>query len=461
MYHTVRTITHIVGMCAVVVSLGQAHSAHAVEEGGFTLTVTPPLFQLGLTPGEVWSSNIQVVNPNPYDITILAEPVLFRQIGGQESGRPEFYLPGKNGEEPASNTLADWITVPTQAVSIRREQTYTLPIVINVPENAPPGGHYAAILIGNRPPEEPVEGGTVSVTSSIAALVFLRVAGEVNELGRIREFSTERSIYEEALARFSLRFENQGNVHLQPQGDITIYNMFGKKRGFIPINQGNNGYGNVLPNTIREFTFMWDSDAGLWDIGRYRAEATIGYGENEKQFTTSAVYFYVLPFRPLLQVLSGVLALLFFIGWALRLYVRRALAIEQARFRVASLPSTPAEVPRQSITYGDAPRLKLTTLVRPIQTGIVDLRRATGAQHASSTYVSSAEQSHELFSAGSFMREYKLFFVFIGMSAVGWFAVSAYFEDVLTYERPFTAVEERPDGAVIPLGSINTESIDE
>jgi hypothetical protein len=448
------------GVCAVVLNVAHASVAYAQEEGAFTLTVTPPLFQLGLTPGEVWSSNIQVVNPNPYDITVLAEPVLFRQIGGQESGRPEFYLPGENGEEPASNTLADWITVPTQAVSIQREQTYTLPIVINVPENAPPGGHYAAILIGNRPPEAPVEGGTVSVTSSIAALVFLRVAGEVTELGRIREFSTEQTIYEEALARFSLRFENQGNVHLQPQGDITIYNMFGKKRGFIPINQGNNGYGNVLPNTIREFTFVWDSDSGLWDIGRYRAEATIGYGENEKQFTTSAVYFYVLPFRPLLQVVGGVLALLFFIGWALRLYVRRALAIEQARFRVAGLPSTPAEVPRQSITYGDAPRLKLATLVRPIQTGIVDLRRATGAQHAPSIYVSGMEQSHELFSASSFMREYRLFFLFIGVSAVGWFAVSAYFDDVLTYERPYTAVEERPDGAVIPLSTVNTEEID-
>lgn len=460
-HHIRSTVARIVGVCATLLFAVQAIPARA-DDQAFTLTITPPLFQLGLTPGETWASNIQVVNPNPYDITVMAEPVLFRQTGGQESGRPEFYLPGKDGEAPVMNSLADWITVPTQAVVIPQEQTYTLPIIIKVPDDAPPGGHYAAILIGNRPPEGPAEGGTVSVTSSIAALVFLRVAGEVHEEGRIREFSTERLLYEEALARFSLRFENQGNIHLQPQGDITIYNMFGKKRGFIPINQDTGEYGNVLPDSIREFTFVWDADAGFWDIGRYRAEATIGYGQNAKQFTTSALYFYILPFRPLLQVIGGFLALIFFIGWALRLYVRRALALEQGRMQVAGLRMTPAEVPqRASRISREEPKLKLSVLVRPIQTGIVDLRRATGGtpQH---TFTSSpsAQHPHGLFSMGSFLREYKMFFLFIGVSAAGWFAVSAYFEDVLTYERPFTAVEERPDGNIIPLHDVNMGSVD-
>ena len=158
--------------------------AHADDEA-FTLTVTPPLFQLGLQPGETWASSIQVINPNPYDITIVAEPVLFRPVG--ETGRPEFYH-SQPGDMLPTGTLADWITVPQQSVKIRQEQTYVLPIVINVPDDAPPGGHYAAILIGNKPSEQETEGGTVSVTRSIAALVLLRISGDVNEQGRIRAF---------------------------------------------------------------------------------------------------------------------------------------------------------------------------------------------------------------------------------------------------------------------------------
>ena len=235
--------------------------------------------------------------------------------------------------------------------------------------------------------------------------------------------------------------------------------MFAKKRGYVPINQGKGGYGNVLPGSIRDFTFAWDSDAGIWDIGRYRAEATIGYGEDVKQFVTSAAYFYVLPFRPLLQVLGGIILLVFLAGWALRRYVRRALALEQARMQMAGLRMTPAEVPQQRHVAQEEPRLKLATLVRPLQTGIVDLRRATGStSHPESVTASgTTSYSSDPVSLRAFVREYRMFFAFVGMSAVGWFAVSAYFEDVLTYERPFTAVEERPDGNVIPLTDVNRE----
>ena len=427
---TSRAYTLLALAGCVVALLGVGAYRTATADTSFTLSVGNPLFQIGLQPGETWTSGIQVVNPNPYDITVYAEPVLFKPRG--DGGQPEFYSPQNTGNLDTMQTLVDWITVPRTEITIPQEQTIVVPLVIAVPETAAPGGHYAAVLIGNKPPTGSIEGGSLSVTSSIASLIFLRVAGDVVEDGRMREFSTAQSMYQTAEARFTLRFENEGNVHLRPQGDITVYNMFGKKRGYIPINQEAT-YGSVLPNSIRSYTFTWASDAGLWDIGRYKAIATVGFGEGDKRFVDATTYFYVLPIIPLLEVLGGVLMLVWFFTWSVKAYVRRALYIEGLR----QYPAAQAQQSRQPTP----------------QSGIVDLRSVSVGK---TPVVPSRGNTRQVLSVeratiGAFLREYRAFLIFIVVSGVGWVAASAYFSDVLTYERPYQAIEERADGSRVDL----------
>lgn len=428
-------------LAMVCVAVFAVPPARAVDSDAFSITVAPPLFQLALTPGESWRSGIQVANINPYDITVYAQPMLFRPSG--DGGQPEFYPPQLVNGIPSTETIAGWISVPEDGVVIPREQTVTLPLTIFVPKDASPGGHYAAILIGNKAPSDIPQGGGLSVTSSVASLVFLRVAGDVVERGTIREFSTEQSLYQHAEAHFALKFENQGNVHLQPQGDITIYNMFGKVRGYIPINQAGS-YGNVLPGSMRTFAFTWKSDTGSWDIGRYKAVATVGYGDSEKQFVNSTVYFYILPVVPLLEVIGGLLFIVIVIGWSIKAYIRRALYIEGLR-HAAGGSSGPVSTPANSVRSHE-PRVTLGTLIRPIQAGIVDLR-SVGASHT----------GHDVSSAGThtrmsryatlraFVREYRTFFVFIAFVSAGWIVASAYFSDVLTYERAYQITVDKPE----------------
>jgi hypothetical protein len=335
-----------------------------------SLTIAPPLFQLSLQPGESWSSSITVVNNNKYDLTVYAEPALFKPSG--ETGRPVFIENDRVKKGPITenindSTLADWIEISDRPVKISREKTYKLPIKITVPKDAQPGGHYAAILIGNTPKKEKSDGGTLNVSSSIASLVFLTVAGDVNEDGCIREFATEKSIYEKAEAKFSLRFENKGNVHIQPAGDITIYNMFNKKRGYIPVNQAD-GYGNVLPGSVRKFIYKWKSDSGVWDIGRYRAEATIGFGSNKKQFVQSTLYFWVLPIVPLLKILIFVIGIVLFVGWSIKAYIKRAIVLESSSAEEKKMSNNFYNEKKEDV------KLKFDTLLKPIVTGIVDLR---------------------------------------------------------------------------------------
>jgi hypothetical protein len=450
----IRTAQYYQGFLLVLFCLGP--STTFAEESGLTLTITPPLFQINLQPGEHWASGIEVVNGNPYDLTVYAQPVLFESSG--ESGRPRFKDPptidGTNAA-PDQTTLAGWITVPTGPLVIKREQTITIPIAITVPIDAAPGGHYAAILIGNRAPQGSREESALSVTSSIASLIMLRVAGTVIEQGRIRDFATEHAVYQTPQAQLSLRFENQGNVHLQPKGNITIYNMFGKKRGVIPINQGGD-YGNVMPGSIRKFTYSWQADAGVWDIGRYRAEATLGYGGESQRFAQATVYFYILPFVPIAEIVGSILMFVLLVGWALRAYVRRAISMETKHqevvgFRADTQPLTTS--PHEG--RAEKPQLKLTTLMRPIQVGIVDLRSIASVSHSVSP-ARADEVAQDLDRArhiglGSFLYKYRYFFAFVCVTSVAWVVARALFAEVLTYERPYQVKAVQDDGTTVPV----------
>lgn len=287
-----------------------------------TLSVSPTLFEMQANTGQAWTSYVRVINVNDYAITVYPQPVNFAPLG--EDGRGD--LIPIFAEETQGQTLAEWITVPSDPVVIPPQATAEVALQVNVPSDAAPGGHYAAILIGTKPPIDAQTPAQVQTAQFVTALFFVRVAGDVKEIGNIREFTTAKNIVQTPSIALDMRFENTGNVHIQPQGDIKIFNMWGKERGVIPINHQTH-FGNVLPNSIRKFSFTWTGDTALYDIGRYKAIATLGYGDTSKQFVTSTTYFWVIPYTTILVTLL-VLFLTIKIGlWLIRRYIERMLAL--------------------------------------------------------------------------------------------------------------------------------------
>jgi hypothetical protein len=284
--------------------------------------VSPTLFEMQANRSQTWTSQLRVINVNDYPITVYPQAVNFAPLG--EDGRGDL-IPIFEAETQGQ-TLAEWITVPANPIVIEPQATVEVPVQVQVPENAAPGGHYAAILVGTKPPTDGNDLSQVQTAQFVTSLFFVRVAGEVFESGDIREFSTEKGIVQKPEAALYMRFENTGNVHVQPQGDIKIFNMWGKERGFIPINHQTH-FGNVLPNSIRKFSFTWKGDTAAYDIGRYKAVATLGYGDDGKKYVTSTTYFWVIPYTTIFITL-----LILFIGikitlWLIRRYIDRMLAL--------------------------------------------------------------------------------------------------------------------------------------
>ena len=293
----------------------------ALAQDSLTLTVTPPLFKINLGPGDYWASSLKVVNSNPGQQEIFARVVNFVPKG--EGGRGDL-VPVLEGS--TEQTLAEWIEVPQAGTALPAEGSIEIPFSLRIPENASPGGHYAAILLGTEPPEKE-EGSVIRVSALISTLLFVEVRGDIVEDGIIRELSTEKNIYQKPEAELTLRFENRGNVHLQPQGHITIYNMWGRERGEIPINQETQ-FGNVLPESIRKFEFVWKGERNFFEVGRYKAVATLAFGKEERKNITRETAFWIVPIIPIALIFGATTVAIFIVIWIIRAYIHRILQFE-------------------------------------------------------------------------------------------------------------------------------------
>lgn len=393
------------------------------NEGTLSVTVTPPLFQLTIGPGESWSSMLKIVNNNSYDVTYYASPIDFEADGEQGKGRFMPLVEDRNSSTSAKATLGYWIDISSDPIVIPRGTSGEIPFTVTIPENASPGGHYAAILVGTKPGEEEISGPMMRISSFVSSLLFVRIKGEIVERARIREFLSTKRLYETPQADFLLRFENTGNTHLKPRGDIVLYNMWGKERGKVAINQVNN-FGNVLPGTIRKFEFSWRGTGNMLDIGRYSAVVTLAYGEDDKQNVSATTYFWVVPLVPVGTVLAILIFFLLSLAWLIRRYVRRALAIEKSRLGIVDARRAPA------------PALSIETFIEPLREGVVDLRSVGRTPKPIRPPVSVTIESSQL-SLFGFFQKYSLFFFFVALLVAGGMGVWMYFDNVLLPERAY------------------------
>jgi hypothetical protein len=423
--------------------------ALVLAQGNLSLTVTPPLVQLSVGPGNDWASALTVVNSNPYDLTVYVRAVDFVPNG--EEGRGDFVplSTGSTDLSGASSTLGSWITINAGPVVIPRDQTARVPYSIAVPANAPPGGHYAALLVSTAPETNK---GSINIASSIASLVFLNVGGDVEEVGVIRDFYPDEGIVTRAEAAFTLRFENRGNVHLRPAGYITISNMWGRPRGTIAIG-GANEFGNVLPKSIRKFRFTWRADDSYFDIGRYKAEATLTFGSEARQNITHITYFWVVPIVPVAQVVGAAAFMIFFLVWAMRRYVRHAVVLEAQRLGVdPNIAVAKVAHAHRSPAVAESPKVTLATLVLPLKATRVSVSTnplpLEGAEDASQSTI----RSH--------IAEYWFIAAFTVVAALSIFWINTFFDDVLTYERDFEISVEKEDGNITTIGSTTGESLE-
>lgn len=293
-----------------------------IKAEGMTLSIAPPMIKNNVNPGQIWKSSIKVVNNNATDVEVYTQVLDFKS--GDNGGTVEF-LPALSEEEKADKVrLSSWIVMQDEKVLIPAFKSVDVSFVIDVPKGAEPGGHYAAILVGTKPPQDKIEGSVVKVSSMLSSLILLSVSGDIKEEGRIREFSTNKDFYFEPRVDFKIRFENLGNVHIQPQGEIRIYDFFGKTKEVMTLNHKSE-FGNVLPGNTRTWDFSWKGNGSLTEMGRYKAQLFLSYGDKGRETIDQTLFFWVIYLKPLLIIGGALLFLFLLIVFSIKAYIKRSI----------------------------------------------------------------------------------------------------------------------------------------
>jgi hypothetical protein len=283
-------------------------------------SVSTYLFAAEITQTSVEDKNDFILEPAKIDVLLnpgekatrylyvtsrVNKPTHFRIeledfIGTDNPERPVELL----GDEKSPYSLKDYLHPEISDFTLDFGQKIKIPVDIDLPDNAAPGGFYASVLISNAPDKEGGldQTGAKSV-SRVGALLFVRIAGEVKEEGNLEDFfiKEHKLFYQTANFTFDILFKNTGNVHLVPYGTIEIKNIWGKSIDAIPVD----AYFS-LPQASRYREVQYGK-GGL--LGFYRATLNLhrGYGDT---IDTQTISFWVIPWKIIIIVFGVIFILL-------------------------------------------------------------------------------------------------------------------------------------------------------
>lgn len=290
----------IYGFCFLMLGLSVLFVPFAraaiVGEG---LTISPPISEPNVKPGETVTETIVLTNPTSKLVEVYPQVMDFK--AGGETGQPAFYTAADSGSK---FSLASWISYNPSKIALTPEQVVNFTYKVTVPKDAEPGGHYGAVFFLSQPPKNQGSTSQVSVGSMVGSLVLVTVPGDLVQKGIIQSFLSDSALYiTQSKASFITKITNTGNVHFKPSGNIEVKNMFGKSLSVINLNpQG----GNVLPDSTRRFDNSWGFK--WYQVGYFTANLTVLYGVGQTPLTATT-NFWIIPIW-LMIAIAGILVLL-------------------------------------------------------------------------------------------------------------------------------------------------------
>ncbi len=268
--------------------------------------VGPGKIELSLKPGETKVVNLKVTNRMGDDREFTVGVEDFQ--GSRDPQQTVVLL----GDSKGSYSLKNFILIPQRTFTLQHGQRATVPVTISLPTNADPGGLYGSVLfsIVSKPNTLEDSGGSSAIIARIGTLFFITVPGDAKREGSLKDFSipNDQTFFNSGPVKFEILFENKGNVHLDPYGQISLRNIFGEEVGSQEIEPW-----FALPDSLRLREISWNRD---FLFGRYTAKVLIHRGYNELSDVKS-VSFWVVPWKILVLVVLALFVFIFCVRWIL------------------------------------------------------------------------------------------------------------------------------------------------
>ena len=252
-----------------------------------SMVVSPPSYSLEVKPGDVIQKTVKVTNPSE-DSSLVLSATVSDFVVLDDAGTPTKVDVSASGRYLAS----PWFTLDTSSFTLGPKETSQVNVVIKVPADALPGGHYAGVFF--EPVVDKKLNDSAAYTSAqVGSLFGLTIEGNIKFDAIIKDFSSTQGIYEFGPVGFSATVENQSDTHIRPNTSIIIKDMFGRTLETLSLDEV-----NIFPFASRNFEAEWET---VWGLGRYTASIVASYGPGLTAERT--IFFWIMPWRVIIAIL--------------------------------------------------------------------------------------------------------------------------------------------------------------
>lgn len=270
------------------------HYTSPVHAQDISIVVSPPRFDIDGKPGETVQKTIKITN-NDTDRELIVRAFTVDFIVEDDLGTPIKVSQSASGRYLAS----PWFTLEKSVFTIAPKQTEQIVVIVTIPKDALPGGHYAGVFFEPLPSKD--SRSTVSYTSAqIGSLFGITVPGDIKYDALIKDFSTSKQVSEFGPIEFNAIIENQSDTHIRPTTKIVITDMIGRKVADLPLSEL-----NIFPYTSRTLKGTWDT---VWGLGRYTATLSAAYGPG--LVASRTIYFWIMPYKLIAAIMVILLVIL-------------------------------------------------------------------------------------------------------------------------------------------------------
>ncbi|MEK7570086.1 MAG: hypothetical protein AAB515_01410 [Patescibacteria group bacterium] len=303
------------------------------------LTISPPSIEFTVQPGNQAEFVVKLYNEGDTKQELFVDATTF-------SSGPDEGLPVYDFGTPKED-IATWITLDPAPVVLEPQGRKEITITVDVPADAAPGGHYGIVAFSSKlPAATGANQPQLAITQGIGTLLLVRIEGEVIESAALTAFSTVARTNRLPVT-FNTVYQNTGNIHLKPSGEITITGMSKKVVGTIAVNPTKR---STLPKTSRSYDAVWEKGVvtatasnawgKFWEeysneranfgFGKYTATLALTAGQTGGVVTNATTTFIVFPWHVLLVWGLGFIIVLVVLIVLIKRYNKWVVAKSQA-----------------------------------------------------------------------------------------------------------------------------------
>lgn len=263
-------------------------------------SVTPMNQMIDLVPGETYNFSITVLNP-----VNSVENLDYKAYAAPYSVANEGYDADVVTRTDRTQ-MVDWITIHEPTGTLAPNESKELEFTITVPEDAPGGGQYAAIVVGINNENKTHDNMMVSNVLEIASVLYAKVDGEIIHKGEILENNVP-GFSAIAPVTVSSLINNEGNMHEIAEITITATNAF---TGEVYMSSGldNGTFAELIMPDSTKYISKEIEDLPLIGIIRVKQDIYYNYAMStvEKNVIVCPIWFLVLVILTIAAIVAGV-----------------------------------------------------------------------------------------------------------------------------------------------------------